>query len=429
MKILVISRTPWNNSNSFGNTFSNLFGGMEDVEIYNIACRHGKNNNAVVKKTIQCTDKSVLKSIYKPKFDPCFEIECINNEINQELSENARRKRSTISFIIRDLIWKFGRWKKSKTLRDFLSEIKPDILYLPIYASPYMCDIQNFIINKLRVPVVGHISDDVYGYPPKISLLGKWYRLKLRKKIRKLIKNCSYLEVFAENMKDQYASMFKKECYLIGKGVKKEQIEQIKIQEQMQSSLHFVYTGNIGGDRYRSLAEIGHSISKTFNSGDAVLDIYSTTPLNKEMKTVFEGCDAIKFHGGIDREKVDEVQRNADFLVHVEGFSNSAIFSAKMSFSTKIIDYLLMGKVLFAYGPEQVNSIQVIKNNQIGLCATSQEELNKLIEDIYKKEINLKDIGEKTKEYLVEYRDITLIQEGIFQRMKELVNNNESFTN
>ena len=65
MKVLIISSTPWNNANSFGNTFSNLFEGMENVEIYNIACRHGVSSNSIVSKAVQLTDKSVLKSIYK----------------------------------------------------------------------------------------------------------------------------------------------------------------------------------------------------------------------------------------------------------------------------------------------------------------------------------------------------------------------------
>ena len=53
MRILVISSTTWDVSNSFGNTFSNLFDGMSDVEIYNICCRNGNNNNNVVKEAIQ----------------------------------------------------------------------------------------------------------------------------------------------------------------------------------------------------------------------------------------------------------------------------------------------------------------------------------------------------------------------------------------
>ena len=38
---------------------------MENIEIYNIACRHGVSNNSIVSKAVQLTDESVLKSIYK----------------------------------------------------------------------------------------------------------------------------------------------------------------------------------------------------------------------------------------------------------------------------------------------------------------------------------------------------------------------------
>ena len=64
IKILVISRTPWDNNNSFGNTFSNLFEGMHNVEIYNICCQKGNNSNRIVKKALQLTDRSVFYSIF-----------------------------------------------------------------------------------------------------------------------------------------------------------------------------------------------------------------------------------------------------------------------------------------------------------------------------------------------------------------------------
>ena len=231
MKILVISNTPWNNSNSFGNTFSNMFDGMQDVEIYNICCRHGESNNSIVKQAVQMTDKAVLKSAYSFKYDPCWKIETTNetSDENEEVSIKARQNRKTISFIIRDLIWKIGRWKRSKTLLGFINEIKPDIIYLPIYASPHICRVQNFIIKKLGVPVVGHISDDVYGVPPKASLLAKLYRRSLRRNLRKLFSKCQYLEVFAENMQEEYSRLFGIKCHLIGKGVSKEIIDKIRI--------------------------------------------------------------------------------------------------------------------------------------------------------------------------------------------------------
>ena len=427
MRILIISSTTWDNSNSFGNTFSNLFGGMKNVEIYNIACRHGDFNNGVVKKAVQLTDKSVLKSIYKLKFDPCWEMKdgFASTGINQELSENARKKRKTISFIIRDMIWWLGRWKKSKTLNRFLKEEKPDVIYLPIYASPYMCDIQSFVVKKLGVPVIGHISDDIYGYPPKVSLLAKCYRRTLRRKLKKLIEHCSYLEVFAENMREEYAKLFNRTCYLVGKGVPTKLVERIKTTFPKDKPIHFVYTGNIGADRYKALVDIGTAISKIFKKQDAILDIYSTTALTNEMKESIAECDSIQFHGGIGKEEVVKIQQGADFLVHAEGFSPSAIFSSKMSFSTKIIDYMMMSKPILAFGPEEVNSIQVLKENRVGLTAVSKEELEHILEDIVTEKVDYKLLTQNTKQYLLEKRDIMKIQEGIYQRLSNLAGGNK----
>ena len=423
MRILVISSTTWDNANSFGNTFSNLFDGMQDIEIYNIACRHGISKNDVVKKSIQLTDKSVLKSIYNWKFDPSWETHDSESlaELNQEISENARKQRKTISFIIRDLIWKLGRWKKSKTLNAFLEEIKPDVIYLPIYAAPYMCDIQMHIIKKLKVPVVGHISDDVYGYPPNASLLATWYRSGLRRKLKKLIGCCSYLEVFAENMKNEYSKIFDKPCYLIGKGIRIDNVEKIAINISHGDPLHFVYTGNIGDDRYNALVAIGKAIDECFAENKAVLDIYSTTPLTDEMKKAMCQCSCLKYHGGISKEEVLRVQETADFLVHVEGFSEQAVFSSKMSFSTKIIDYMIASKPILAFGPQEVNSIQVLKENNIGLTAVSQENLNKIMNNIAVNSVDYVKLTENVKQYLFNNRNIVEIQKDIYNRLNKLV--------
>ena len=64
MRLLIISRTPWNDSNSFGNTFSNLFSGMEDMEIFHICCQSGASDNQLTVRSFQMTEESVLKSIF-----------------------------------------------------------------------------------------------------------------------------------------------------------------------------------------------------------------------------------------------------------------------------------------------------------------------------------------------------------------------------
>ncbi len=427
MKILVISNTTWDNSGSFGNTFSNLFGGMQNVEIYNIACRHGKLNSSIVKRAVQLTDKTVLKSIYKLKFDPCFEMnkDEINESLNIEVSLNARKKRRVFSFVIRDVIWKLGRWEKSKKLNSFIEEIKPDVIYLPIYASPHICDFQTSIINKLNVPVVGHISDDVYWESQNLSIFQKSYRKKIRKKIRKVISKCAYLEVFAKNMQEEYSKIFGKDCFIVGKGIKKDCIDKVVVEKPINERMHFVYTGNLGGGRFGPLIEIG----KSLESIDAVLDVYSATPLTDEMKATINSVKSINFKGVVSSDEVLKIQAQADYLVHVEGFTNEAIYSSKMSFSTKIIDYMLASKPIFAYGPYCVNSISVLKDNEIGVVSTSTEELKENMYLLRNNNVDYDTLSANVKKYLYSERDIDIIQKSIYDRLKNLVYKNESSTN
>ena len=97
MKVLVFSGTPWSSDNSFGNTFSNLFSGLEDVEIANIYCKYGQPDTAVVSRCFQMTEKSLLQNLKNRKSPPGREV--FPTERADELTEqsqsvlNAARKR------------------------------------------------------------------------------------------------------------------------------------------------------------------------------------------------------------------------------------------------------------------------------------------------------------------------------------------------
>lgn len=62
MKVLIISRTPWNLDNSFGNTFTNLFENIGEMEIYHICCQGGETKGSLARKTFQITERQILKN-------------------------------------------------------------------------------------------------------------------------------------------------------------------------------------------------------------------------------------------------------------------------------------------------------------------------------------------------------------------------------
>ncbi len=435
MKILIVSNTPWNTENSFGNTFTNLFNGIEDLEIYNICSSNGSCDNPVTKGVYQMTVKAVTKSIFKKHTETGWVVKQNNDTSNNQemaISKKLRKGRSNIAIICRDILWKLGHWKKSKSLNDFIKEVNPDILYLPIYATWYLCDIQEYVIKKCNVPIVGHISDDLYSYPRGYvySPVFWFYRLILRKKLRKLIRKCSYLEVFAKNMQEEYSKIFNKPCYLIGKGVEPNDIIKGDNKKDLNESINFVYTGNIGSDRYKSLYLIGKALDNLQNIKKAKLIIYSATSLNKKMKKTFAKCKSIEFMGSVSGDKIKDIQQNADFLVHVESFSKKAIFETKMSLSTKIIDYLCLGKPVLAVGPTIVNSISFLRDNNLSITATTEKEVEKQILNIFNCNIDYSLLYDNVYNYLIENRDINKIQKEIYSRLENLKENiNESASN
>ena len=430
MKILIISRTPWNLSNSFGNTFSNLFNGMQNVEIYHICCQHGATDNSPAKQTFQMSDRSILHSIIHRKGEVGWfvdsENEC-NYPDNTNVSESITQKKRIYAYYARDLIWKLGAWKHNETLNSYLKEIQPDILYLPIYASGYMCEFQMYVAGMLHVPCIGHISDDVFAKPRKSALLNCYYYRKVAKKLRKLIKRCSYLEVFAENMQRQYSEMFHKPVYLIGKGVDVKTIRFPPV-NNCNSEMHFVYTGNIGADRYHSLVLLGKALSEYKGRVKGVLDIYSASMLSKAIKEEFAEYGSIVFHGAVSADQIPQIQEKANVLVHVEGFSSTAVATTRMSFSTKLIDYMVSGNLIFAIGDSEINSIAVLSKFQLAIVADSPTQIYSKTTEILDGAVKPDQFRSNIMQYLITYRDRAKIQEGIKGRIESVIRKDESIT-
>ena len=67
MRILVISNTPWANDNSFGNSFSNIFEGIPDLQFANIYLRYGQPENHFDMCFFQITERSLLQNLKNSK--------------------------------------------------------------------------------------------------------------------------------------------------------------------------------------------------------------------------------------------------------------------------------------------------------------------------------------------------------------------------
>ena len=165
-----------------------------------------------------------------------------------------------------------------------------------------------------------------------------------------------------------------------------------------------MYTGNLGNLRYENLYLIGKALDRINGVGGttisnllpknasqfvhtdggattkAILEIYSATPLTKDMESKFNECESIKFMGRVSAKEVVEIQEMADILIHTESFDPKEIHNVRMSLSTKIIDYLSRGKCILAVGSKEVTSIDYFVTNDCGMVASTEEEIFKCLE-------------------------------------------------
>lgn len=386
MKILIVSNTPWSKENSFGNSFSNIFEGIPDLEFANISCRTVTDLEPIVSACFEISEKSLLKHL-KDKRSPSgkkIDIEALKNCKKSAEESNiktfARKKRWQVLFWARDIIWTLGRWK-SQELLDFIDDFKPDLIFQPVYYSSYLNDIACFIQEYTNVPMLGYISDDCYTLR-QFSLSPLYWidRLHKRKKVKKTIEKCKILYVISEIQKRDYEKAFGVPCKILTKSADFTEPPQLKT--SYNTPLQLVFTGNIGTNRWKSLAVIAQVLQELNQNGTkAELRIYTATPLTAKMQKALNIDGTSYLMGAVPASAIPQIQSEADMLVHVEALDLKNKLAVRQSFSTKLVDYFKAARPILAVGPKDVASIDHLLQNNCALVADNAADLAVMLSD------------------------------------------------
>lgn len=387
IKILIVSNTPWDDSNSFGSSFSNIFGGNINYDISNIYCQSGLPNTEICSRFFQISEYSIWSSLKEKNLESGKEVFNFGNgkKLDGNLLKSAKILRWQLFFWGRDMIWATGKWK-SNALNDFIDSIQPDLIFQPIYYSSYVNEIGLYIQKRLNVPMIGYISDDNYTLKQfSLSPLFWVDRLIKRHFVKKAIDKCKILYTITKTQKEEYNKIFGNKCKVLFKGGN---FDDDFISSPLNCPLKIVYTGNLGLGRWKSLAMIA-SCLKNINRENIVaqLFIYSQTPLSSNMKKKLDIPNVSFLMGSISADKVKYIQREADILVHVESFEFSERYKARLSFSTKIVDYLEAGKCILAVGWKKTGAIEYLLENDAAIVVSNSQEvkesLKKIVSDTY----------------------------------------------
>lgn len=429
IKILIISNTPWDDNNSFGSSFSNIFGGNSDYSIANIYCQPGSPNTNVCQRFFQITEKGILNTIIGKQKNSGQEIlqsNTLNNQIiklsktDEKVLNKIKIFRWQLFFWIRDLIWGTGKWK-SKSLDGFISDFNPDIVFLPIYYSSYLNQIGLYAKKVSNVKMVGYISDDCYTFKQfSFSPLFWIDRIIKRPYIKKAINQCEILYTITETQQKEYSEIFGNKCKVLYKGGDFNDFSHKK--NILNNPIQLVYTGNLGNGRWKSLVAIANAL-KIINKDEfkAELHIYTQTPLSKKATKNLQIEKTAILKGSIPASQVKDIQKEADILIHVESFNLSERYSARLSFSTKIVDYLEAGRCILAVGWKKTGGIAYLKENDAAIVVVDQKKIENVITRLMVNNDIIKEYGEKSFECGKRNHQINLIRTGLYKDLKTFI--------
>lgn len=388
-KILTVSINAWKD-NSGINTLTDILSGWNKEKVAQIYTRAALPKTSVCEHFFQISEERMIKSILKRyiKTGKKVENQFNSKETEEEKSEKNRYKlKKIIPNILlvwgREVIWKFGKWK-TKELECFTSLYNPDVLFIPIYPTIYMGRIQKYIIKYTNKPVISYIADDNYSYlacqKDPLSLLHRYF---LRKYVKYIIKHSSQVFVIAPKQKEEYDRLFNINSKVLTKGI---DFSQLSYQKNLINfPIKMVYTGKLIIGRWKSLALIANALKIINQNGNKLeLDIYTTDAITKKQSLALNknGC---QIKGTLTQQEVKEVQKKADILVFVESFDKKYRNIARLSFSTKITDYLSSGKCIFAIGFSEIAPIDYFIRYDAAITAISEKEVLKklqlLVED------------------------------------------------
>lgn len=415
MNILVITRGSWSVENNTGNTLEKIFSKFKNCNIYNLYMKEEEPNNSCSKINFKISEQKLIKNfIYKKDVGEFIERNyfCNYTEKDKENEEKiynfAKKTELYLLWFIREIIWFRGNWK-SKKLDDFLEKSSPDIIFMPVFGCWYPHKVLKYIYKKTKAKIVLYHADDTYSLKQYHFSPFYWiYRFILRKWIRKSVSISSINYCISETQVEEYSKYFNRECFLLRKEY---EIKEVEIKE-VSKPIKMVFTGNMSSGRWKTLRDIGRALDK-INKDKVIAEmfIYSGTPLIQKMKEEFDKIFSLNFMGKISAEEVIKVQEEADVLIHAESFELKNLLEVRLSFSTKIIDYVNMKKCILAVGPKNIASIQYFIKNNIGCTIYEKEKL--------KNELNL----------LLNKESIESYQKNIIRFLdKQVLNNKNSIS-
>lgn len=252
-----------------------------------------------------------------------------------------------------------------------IARFRPELVYSCL-GSIQVGTLAVRLARVFDIPVVPHFMDDWVStlYVKKASLtLHRWL---LRQMISSVVQRAGCGLAISDAMAQEYASIFGlpfetfMNCVQVSASMPRYDAP------AQSDELRLVYVGGLHLKRWQSLREIAQALEALIGKGiRARLDIYSPAR-DVDCYGSHLAVPSVRLAGPLRQDEVLDTLQRSDVLVHVESFDNPSRVYTRLSVSTKIPQYMSVGRPLFCYGPGEIASCRYVESAHCGIVVGSQ---------------------------------------------------------
>lgn len=427
-KVLIVSRTTWDDTRGTSSTLSNLFADYDPDKLAHIYIETKRPNTHCCYRFFQISEFSLVHKLYhwRLKTGHAFdtrdgEAPKVSEKIAAQESDTmhyVRGHRSTFYSMLREILWDFNGWK-SKELKEFILDFDPDVVWMDGSPLSLMNRLYYYVLKVAKKPASIFMQDDVYTYEScGKSFRAKIYKHRLRRWVRKVVSRCDNMFVASPKMKREYDEIFGVNSTFIAKSIDFDANDIIGA--STHQPLRMVYMGQVIYGRIYSLISIAETLKKINADGVKLqLSIYTNNQISDDLKSRLLVPGSVFLCEPVPYTEVQNVIAYNDIVVFVESFDPRFCKVARLSFSTKICDYLASGKCILAVGPEDSAPIEYFSEEDAALVATSTEKIEEQIIRLSDQKV-VEEYAQKAHDCALRNHDRKRMNEIIYNKLIKL---------
>lgn len=261
-----------------------------------------------------------------------------------------------------------------------IRKFNPEIVYT-LGGSVNILSLTNKIARKLNIPVAVHYMDN---WPNKIQSadtgIEKIYHKILIRNLNKNLKRSEICFAVSPYMSESYEKAFHVRHVSLMNCVDVKALSEADLSGSANRDIiNIVYAGGLHLNRWKKLKVFAEFMLKEdFNTK---LMMY----ISDHEKNLYEDefpKDNCCFMKRISHDRISDLYKNADVLIHVEADDDENIRFIKYSISTKIPECLAAGKPFIFYGPSDIAMYKYLKENNIAYAVCCNEDLKAVLTEV-----------------------------------------------